>query len=97
MSLRDRLRRLRRAAEEDAALIRLKDGSVRAFPRERVLQEVFLSRLDAALGRPPRDSEIMQALENATEESRRDIEQAFVGGFMEDLEPRDEPVEDLSE
>lgn len=78
-------------------LIRQKDGSVRAFPRMSVFQEVFLSRLDAALGRPSRDSEIMKALEGATPESRRDIEQAFVGGFMEDLEPRDEPVEDLSE
>ena len=37
------------------------------------------------------------SLEGATPESRRDFEQAFVGGFMEDSEPRDEPVEDLSE
>ncbi len=97
MGLRDRLRRLRRAAEEDAVLIRQKDGRVRAFPRDSVFPEVFLSRLDAAVGRPPRRSEVLDALENATEESRRDIERELVGTFMEDLEPVDEPAPDLSE
>ncbi len=97
MGLRDRLRRLRRAAEEDAMLIRQKDGSVRAFGRMEVAREAYIARLDAALGRPRRHSEVMDALENATEESRHAVEEMFAGGFLDDIEPRDEPVPDLSE
>ena len=78
-------------------LIRQKDGSVHAFDKMHVAREAYLARLDAALGRPPHRSEVMDALENATEESRHAVEEMFVGGFLEDLEPRDGLVPDLSE
>ncbi len=97
MGLRDRMRRLQKAAEEDAVLIRQKDGSARAFDKMHVAQEMFLYKLDRGLGRTPRPSEVVDALDNATEESRHAVEEMFVGGFLDDIEPRDEPVPDLSE
>ncbi len=78
-------------------LIRQRDGSVKAFDKTHVAAEVFLSRLDASLGRPPRRSAVTAALDNATPESRHAVEEMFSGTFMEDMEPRAEPVEDLSE
>ncbi len=97
MSLRRRLQSLRKAAGEGAVLIRQQDGSVRAFDKMTIAAEVFLSKLDQALGRKPRTSAVMEALENATPECHQAIEERFASKFLEDLEPSDEPVEDLSE
>ena len=104
MGLRDTLRRLKREASEDAVLIRQRDGTVRAFDQMRVSAELYLAQLDAALRRPrQRQSEVMDALDNATPESRAAILREHTGGFMADLEPvepgpaREREISDLSE
>jgi hypothetical protein len=99
MGLRETLRRLKREASEDAVLIRGRDGSVRAFDRMDVMGQMYLAQLDDALGRPRSSSDVLDALEGATPESRRAVEEKSSGGFYADLEPRDAtgPVEDLSE
>ena len=99
MGLKDTLRRLRREASEDAVLIRQRDGSVKTFDRMHILAEMFCARVDAALGRPRSSSDVLDALEGATPESRRAVEEMSTDGFTADLEPRDAnapPVEDLS-
>jgi hypothetical protein len=99
--LRGRIGRIRRRAEEDAVIIRLRDGSVRTFDRTRVMGELYLARLDAALGRKPRASEFLDALANATPESRRAVEAlaSEAGAHYEDLDENDsdDEPEDLSE
>jgi hypothetical protein len=101
MALRDVLRRLRREVSRDALVIPQRDGTVRAFDRMHVLGELYLARLDAALGRPRRSSDVLDALDGATRESRRAVEEMSACGFTGDLdlEQREpvEPVEDLSE
>ena len=99
MGLKDVLRRLRREASEDAVLIRGRDGSVRAFDLMDVMGQMHLAQLDGALGRPRSSSDVLDALEGATPESRRAVEEMSYGGFFADLEPREStgPVEDLSE
>jgi hypothetical protein len=97
--VRGRLSRLRREASQGAVLILQRDGTIRAFDKMHVMGQLYLARLDAALGRPARRSEVMDALDGATPESRRAVEEMSSGGFTGDLEPREatEPVEDLSE
>src|SRR5918994_3419565 len=99
MGLRDVLRRLRREASEDAVLIRQRDGSVRAFDRMDVMGQMYFSQVDDALGRPRSSCDVLEALEGATPESRRAVEEMSYGGFFADLEPRESTgsVEDLSE
>ncbi len=100
VSLRRRLQSLQKTASEGAVIIHQRDGSLRAFDRMTVSAAVFLHRLDQALGREPRRSEVMDALANATEESRREVEGQVGGKFLSDLEdspPEPEPVPDLSE
>ncbi len=98
--VRGRLRRLARLAQEGAVLIHQRDGTVRAFDRLHVLSELFLAKLDAGLGRPRRSSDVLDALDGATPESRRSIEEMCRSSFTGDLAPRGEPVdpvEDLSD
>jgi hypothetical protein len=101
MGLRDVLRRLRREASRDAVLIYQRDGTIRAFDRMHVMGQVYLAKLDAALGHPRRSSDVLDALDGATRESRRSVEEMCISGFTGDLdlEPREpvEPVEDLSD
>ena len=101
MALRDVLRRLRREASRDALVIRQRDGTIRAFDRMHVMAEVYLAKLDAALGRPRRSSAVLDALDGATPESRRTVEEMCRSGFTGDLdlEQREpvEPIEDLSD
>jgi hypothetical protein len=97
--VRGRLRRLEREAREGAVLIQGRNGSVKAFDKMHVMAEVYLAQLDAALGRPRRSSDVLDALDGATPESRRAVEEMSSGGFTADPAPREatEPVEDLSE
>src|SRR5918993_3416585 len=99
MGLRETLRRLKREASEDAVLIRQRDGSVRAFDRMHVMGQMYLAQVDDALGRPRRSSDVLDALESATPESRRAVEEMSYGDFFADLESREAtaPGEDLSE
>jgi hypothetical protein len=62
--------------------------------------QMYLAQLDAALGRSEaqrRSSDVLDALQGATAESRRAVEEMSTGGFTEDLEPSTSPPEDLSE
>jgi hypothetical protein len=97
--VRGRLSRLRREASQDAVLIRQRDGTIRAFDKMHVMGQLYLARLDAALGCPRRSSDVLDALDGATPESRRAVEEMCIGGFITDPAPREatEPVEDLSE
>ena len=100
--VRARLRRLAREAREGAVLIEGRDGTIRAFDKMDVLAEVFLAKLDTALGVPRRSSDVLDALDGATPQSRRTVEEMSACGFTGDLEPREpvepvEPVEDLSD
>jgi len=99
MALRDVLRRLRREAAQDAVLIRGRNGSVRAFDTLHVMGQMYLAQVDDALGQPRSSSDVLDALEGATPESRRIVEEMSYGSFFADLEPRDAtaPVENLSE
>ena len=100
MGLRGRLKRLEREARGDLVRVDQRDGRVLYFERMEVLEALFLHSYDAALGRPPEPSEVMEALEGATPESRRAVEELGEGGTFYDLEPHDPtapPVEDLSE
>ena len=102
MGLRSWVKRLERVAAQGAVLIRQRDGSVKAFDRVHVMGQMYLAYVDDALGRSEaqrRSSDVLDALENATPESRRAVEEMSTGGFYADLEPRDTtaPVEDLSE
>ncbi len=60
--------------------------------------QVYLARLDAALGRAARRSEVMDAL-YGTPENRRAVKEMSSGGFTADPAPREatESVDDLSE
>ena len=51
MGLRSWVRKLEREAAKGAVLIRGRDGSVKAFDRMHVMGQIYLARLDAALGR----------------------------------------------
>jgi hypothetical protein len=109
MALRDRMRRLRREAQKDAVLIHQRDGNVRTFDRMHVVSELYLARMDLSIGRPVRQSEVLDAVRNATPESRRIVEEIAgrIGGGLGDLVPLvldeadvhdgDAAVEDLSE
>ncbi len=76
MGLRDKLKRLRRVAEEGAVLIRQRDGSVRAFDNMHVLKEMFLTKTDLFSGRC-RESEVLEAVRNATPDSRAPFEERY--------------------
>jgi hypothetical protein len=100
VGLRGRLKRLEREARDDLVRVGQRDGRVLYFERMEVLKALFLFRYNAALGLPPDPSDVMDALEHATPESRRAVEELGQGGTFFDLEPHDPtapPVEDLSE
>ncbi len=58
--VRGRLSRLRREASQGALLIRQRDGTIRAFDKMDVMGQVYLARLDAALGRAAWRSEVIR-------------------------------------
>jgi hypothetical protein len=97
MRLKDKLRRLEKAASKDAVLIHQRDGSVKVFDKMEVMGQLYLARLDAAFGQPRRSSDVLDALAGATPESRRAVEALDSGSWYHDLEPSEQPPEDLSE
>ncbi len=70
------MRRLRREAEKGAVVIRLRDGKVRAFDAMTVWKEMFLAQYDLFKGES-KDSEVLDAVRNATPESRAAFEEQF--------------------
>jgi hypothetical protein len=100
MGLRGWVKRLEREARGDLVRVDQRDGRPLYFERMEVYGALFLRAYDAALGRPPEPSAVLDALENATPDSRRAVEDLTEGATFFDLEPRDPdapPVEDLSE
>jgi hypothetical protein len=53
VGLKDQLRRLKRAANQDAVLIRQRDGSALAFERMEVMKALYVAQFNRALGEPP--------------------------------------------
>jgi hypothetical protein len=76
VAIRDRLRRLRAKAEEGGVILRQRDGSVKVFDSMTVFSEMFLAKTNLLLD-TARDSEVLDAVRNATSESRRDFEERF--------------------
>ena len=76
MSLRGRLDKLRREAEEGAVVIRLKDGTARYYEEMEVFKQLFLAQTALFKGVTP-GYEVLDAVRNATPESRRAFEERF--------------------
>ena len=76
MGLRRRITRLTREAEEDAVLIRLRDGSTRVFTDMDCWKEMFLTQCELFKGEA-RQSEVLDAVRQATPESRRAFEAEY--------------------
>src|SRR5215207_8208719 len=76
MALRDRLRRLQAKAEEGGVLLYQVDGSVRVFEVMEVQAQMYLALRDL-LRDTARDSEVLEAVRNATPESRAAFEERF--------------------
>ena len=76
MGLRDRLRRLRKEAEDGAVVVRLRDGTARYFDDNTAFAEMFLADIDLLKG-VSRDSEVLDAVRNATPESREAFEREY--------------------
>lgn len=76
MALRGRLRRLQQEAEKGAVVVRQKDGSVRTFGVMEVQKEMFLAQMDL-LRDTARDSDVLDAVRNATLQSRTSFEERF--------------------
>jgi hypothetical protein len=91
MAGRERLRALRREAAREGVVIKQIDGTIKAFDWMHVQAELYLARLDATIGREGRESDVLDAMRNATPESRALLEQLAAGadGGVGDLEPLD--------
>ena len=76
MALRDQLRRLKRDVQEDAVLIRLRDGTTRVFTVMDVQKEMFLAKCDLAR-EEARSSPVLEAVRQATPESRTAFEAEY--------------------
>ncbi len=76
MGLKDRLNKLRREAEGDAVVIRLRDGTARYFDDNTVWGEMFLAKVGLFRGTAP-DYPVLDAVLGATPESRRAFEERY--------------------
>jgi hypothetical protein len=74
VGLRDQLRRLKREAQKDKVVLRLRDGSIRVFDRMEVDAEMFLTKTDLLARGESRSSRVLDAVRNATAESRAAFE-----------------------
>jgi hypothetical protein len=74
VGLRDQLRRLKREAQKDKVVLHLRDGSLRVFDRMEVAKEMFLTKTDLLVRGESRSSGVLDAVRNATPESRAAFE-----------------------
>jgi hypothetical protein len=72
--LRRRLRRLEQGAQSEGVILRLRDGGLRVFDRMEVAKEMFLTQMDLMRGKA-RSSEVLDAVREATPESRAAFEE----------------------
>ena len=70
------MRKLRREAEEGAVVIRLRNGTARHFDDKTAWGEMFLAKMGLFRGDAP-NSEVLDAVRNATPESRRAFEREY--------------------
>jgi hypothetical protein len=92
VAFRDRLRRLRRLSEDEAVIIRQRDGTVKRFPKS-ALSVAFLEDLDRSLGRMDPDTPVhplITAIANSDDP-------AWTRSFVGDGAGSPKAVEDLSE
>ncbi len=82
MGLRRRIARAVREAEADAVLINLRDGSTRVFADMDCWKEMFLAQYDLFMGKA-RQSEVLDAVRQATPESRAAFEREYGSIEME--------------
>jgi hypothetical protein len=80
--VRGRLRLLEREAKEVAVLIQGRDGSVSAFDAMEVGMELFMARSELFMGNSYQ-SEVLEAVRDATPESRAAFEEQFEEITME--------------
>jgi hypothetical protein len=76
MGLKGRVGKLTRQAEEGAVLIKLRDGSTRAFTVMDVQKELFLAKCDLTRSEA-RQSPVLEAVRQAPPESRTAFEAQF--------------------
>jgi hypothetical protein len=76
MGLKGRLQRLQREAAKEGVVLHLRDGGLRVFDRTEVFGEMFLCQMDLMSGKA-RPSEVLDAVREATPESRRTFEQEY--------------------
>jgi hypothetical protein len=76
MGIRQRIGKLTRQAEADAVLIRLRDGTTRVLDDMTCWKEMFLTQFDLFKGEA-RQSEVLDAVRQATPESRAAFEAQY--------------------
>jgi hypothetical protein len=76
MGLKGRLQRLQREAAKDGVVLHFRDGGLRVFDRMEVFGEMFLCQMDLMSGKA-RPSEVLDAVREATPESRAAFEQEY--------------------
>jgi hypothetical protein len=74
--LKGRVRRLQREAAKEGVVLRLRDGGIRVFSDQEVFAEMFLTQMDLMSGKA-RPSEVLDAVREATPESRAQFEQEY--------------------
>jgi hypothetical protein len=75
-SLKGRLKRAQQEAEAEGVVIRLRDGGRRVFTDIHVWEEMFLTKMDLFKGES-KPSEVLDAVRQATPESRRRFEEEY--------------------
>jgi hypothetical protein len=76
MGLKGRLQRLQREVAKEGVVLHLRDGGLRVFDRMEVFGEMFLCQMDLMSGKA-RPSEVLDAVREATPESRAAFEQEY--------------------
>jgi len=75
-SLKGRLKRARQEAEAKGVVVVLRDGSRRVFTDNQIWGEMFLAKTDL-ISEKSRPSEVLDAVRQATPESRRTFEAEY--------------------
>src|SRR5215207_9142641 len=76
MSLRNWMKRLEREAKGEYVVLKLRDGSTRLFSDQEVFTEMFLTKMELFRGEA-RPSEVLNAVREATPESRAAFEAEY--------------------
>ena len=77
MGLRGRLNKLQREAEDGAVVIRLKDGTARYYEEMEVFKQLFLAQTALFNKGVTPGYEVLDAVRNATPQSRRAFEREY--------------------